>query len=237
MIEKMYWIRDLFQQYTEQTASVGVILRRARFDEKLENLEDPSSLLDEVLGSIWFQSIESCVQENRNELIDDDQELREYLDDPDIPWTNPPIETCSSIIAAISENYSAREVPAVTDPDLTQLYPFDDNPCMIPSYRVLSPSRHNRQKLRLFRPHGSNSLSPVIRNIAGFDDRWFESIGNTLYLSPTAERAGILQNGWRLVCPNGDGTIEDYIQNHWEHIFSNHQDCEYVSLEGGSIQQ
>ena len=182
MIQKMYWIRDLFQEYTEQSVAVEVILSRARFDEKLESLEDQSSLLDEILGRIQLQSIENCVQQNWNELIDDDQELREFLDRQD--WTNPPIETCSSIIATISENYSAREVPTVTDHDLAQLYPFDEHPCMIPSYRGPSPSRHNRQKLRLFRSSGSISLSPVIRNIAEFDDRWLESIGNTLYLSP-----------------------------------------------------
>jgi len=230
MIRKMYWIRDLFQQYSEQVAAVEVLLSRARFEEKLESVEDQSSLVEDILGRIQLQSIEDCVQQNWHELIDDDQELREYLDRQD--WTNPPIETCSSIIAAISENYSAREVPAVTDHDLAQLYPFDDHPCMIPSYCVPSPSRHNRQKLRLFRSDGSISRSSVIRNIAEFDDRWLESIGNTLYLSPTAERAGILQNGWRLVCPNGEGTFEDYIQNHWRHIFADHQDCEYVSLEG-----
>lgn len=230
MIQKMYWIRNLFQQYTEQTSAVEVLLSRARFEEKFETVEDRSSLLNEVLGRIRLQSIENCVQQNWNELIDDDQELRQYLDTQD--WINPPIETCESIIATISENYSAREVPAVTDPDLTQLYPFDDHPCMIPSYRVLSPSRHNRQKLRLFRPNGPNSLSPVIRNIVDFDDRRFESVGNTLYLSPTAERAGILQDGWRLVCPNGEGTFEKYIQNNWMNIFEEHQDCEYVSLQG-----
>jgi hypothetical protein len=230
LIGKMHWIRELFQWYTEQTAPVELILSRARFNEKLESVEDQSSLLDEVLGRIRLQSIENCVQQNWNELIEDDQELRQYLDTQD--WTNPPIETCSSIIAAISENYSAGEVPAVTDPDLSQLYPFDDHPCMIPSYRGPSPSRHNRQKLRLFRSDASISLSPVIRNIAEFDDRWLESVGNTLYLSPTAERAGILQNGWRLVCPNGEGTFENYIQNHWDNIFADHQDCEYVSLQG-----
>ena len=59
IIQKMNWVRNLFQQYTEQVVAVEVLLSRARFNEKLETVEDASSLLDDVLGRIQLQSIEN----------------------------------------------------------------------------------------------------------------------------------------------------------------------------------
>lgn len=221
---KLGWMEDLF----------GIILngnlgieRRHFMDEF--HLTDVSEFLSPYIVNA-LNNRTQWLDEFHQAILAEDQEFRETFEAGD--WQD--VEQVEQLIDSLRDNImNSINSGALTDAgdgDFELMYD-SHSLCSISGYLQPSPTGASmRHKVRLRKPEGPG-VQPVMTFCSSNVQGW-QSLGNTLWVSPSAAAEGRVTGGWRLYPPTGEnGLFTQYLAHQIESLYLQFPERDFIVLE------
>lgn len=221
---KLGWMEDLF----------GIILNgnlgieRGHFKDEF-HLTDVSDFLSPHIVNALNKRGE-WMNEYHQAILAEDQEFRETFEAG--VWRD--VVRVEQLIDSLRDNImnsmSGGALSDAGDGVFESMY--DSNSlCCISGYLQPSPTGASmRHKVRLRRPEGPG-VQPVM-TFCSSDVQGWQSLGNTLWVSPSAAAEGRVSGGWRLHPPPGeDGLFTQYLTREIQSLYNQFPVSDFIVLE------
>jgi hypothetical protein len=146
--------------------------------------------------------------------------------------------------AKILDTFTTADIPKWLDSpsemgkiELEMMYP-NSLQCTLPDYRIYtdigSMAEIPLSRVRLHSGDYSKSAIGVLENNSDREEKVgknFTHIGNTLLVSAHAQRMGSRNGGWRLTGKEGFSNFLEYLENKWDNLFDEYNDCDEILIK------
>jgi hypothetical protein len=221
--EKLYWLDDLFGNLLAHNTGIN----KRNFEEayKIER-ENLNFLHPRITNGL--QNHKEWLDQSQDTLLERDARFHEFFSAKS--WRNyrdsPAL--IEQIRSQIATDIKAGRLPDSGSNVFEQMY-NDGSYCCISGYvepSVIGVQRRHRVRLR--RP--TTTTSPPVMKMD--DVKGWKSIGNTLWVSPTAAAEGEIHEGWRLLSPEGiEGHFVDHLLSSLQNLYNVAQESDYLVID------
>ena len=210
-------------------------LRKVDFESEFEIELDntfPLCKIDPI------SNFESWYENYSNDLVEPDQDFIDIYELGD--WRD------SNKAAKILDTFTTTDIPKWLESpsemgkiELEIMYPSSLQ-CTLPDYRIytdigpMSEIPLSRVRLHSGDPNYGKSVVGVLENNRDREEKVGKNvthIGNTLLVSAHAQRRGSRNDGWRLTGKEGFSNFLEYLENNWEDLFNQYNDCDNILIK------